>query len=66
LGFGATPLWTLYLLTFVCETIVKRGTKNSFRGDFLAKFGKSIANNFVGGGEKPTEAGIEAAVKYFR
>jgi len=54
------------LLTFVCETIVKRGTKNSFRGDFLAKFGKSIANNFVGGGEKPTEAGIEAAVKYFR
>ena len=57
---------TLHLLTFVCETIVKRGTKNSFRGDFLAKFGKSIANNFVGGGEKPTEAGIEAAVKYFR
>ena len=54
------------MLTFVCETIVKRGTKNSFRGDFLAKMGKSIANDFVEGGEKPTEAGKEAVVDYFR
>ena len=56
----------LHLLTFVCETIVKRGTKNSFRGDFLANLGKSIANNFVEGGEKPTEAGKEVVVDYFR
>jgi len=56
----------LHLLTFVCETIVKRGTKNSFKGDFLANLGKSIANDFVEGGEKPTEAGKEAVVDYFR
>lgn len=56
----------LHLLTFVCETIVKRGTKNSFRGDFLANLGKSIANDFVEGGEKPTEAGKEVVVDYFR
>jgi len=42
LGFEATPLWMLHLLTFVCETIVKRGTKNSFRGDFLAKLGRVL------------------------